>query len=904
MIPLRIQLKNFLSYGSELQTIDFEPYHLICLSGKNGHGKSALLDAITWAVWGQARKEGGNAKADQGLLRLGQKQMIVIYDFIFNDHLYRIRREFAITHGKPYACLEFGILNRETDTITPLTDKTIRATQEKINQMIGLEYEAFSNSAFLRQGHANEFSKKSPKERKTILAQIIGLERYELLKKAALEKSRTIQQKKAEYESLSQRLNQELERNDELKKNMSDLNAKFKKYLDQEKQLKNDQTALESEKNKLAQDAQLFAVIDQQLKHSTQELKKQDDFFHTTMATWRSTHKKLCTVGDGNALQKAKKETTQLIDSYQKTVNESLQIKKELLQTQEQLQKIDAQMTATYTQELNDKKASLNLAQIGTQAIEEKLVHLKQEHEALTQEESIITQKITAQQNSIKNSITEEILVSKEQQFEKLRSYYHKWVARANMLTSKKSDINQKQTLCGDEQSPSCPLCEQNLSASRKRFLQTKFNNESAMLTHQLNRLVKNLRSLKEQLVNDHATLQKDRLTIKNNALSSATIKEFKAQQAILIAKKKQLEDAQRIRDKELKEKQQLITQLQKGIDELRPLELIKKEHKEYIASSQHIELLTKKMQASHIDEKVYIQATKKLDTIEQQLATLDTFRTQKAEQDHRKQLLFIAAKQIKELSQACAIQEKKLAPIQALHEAQEKLAQKNKELDKQFEALNITKTNLLQEKGRLEALMAKLEQFEKEQKSLQETIKELTLEIDQFQIIATALGKDGIQALLIEDTIPEIEQEANALLAKLTDNQAQIFIESLRDLKKGGAKETLDIKISDAAGIRSYEMFSGGEAFRIDFALRVAISKLLARRAGTSLQTLIIDEGFGSQDEEGLQHIMDAIYKIQDDFSKVIIVSHLPAMKNQFPVHFVVEKGAQGSVINIVEQG
>jgi len=98
--------------------------------------------------------------------------------------------------------------------------------------------------------------------------------------------------------------------------------------------------------------------------------------------------------------------------------------------------------------------------------------------------------------------------------------------------------------------------------------------------------------------------------------------------------------------------------------------------------------------------------------------------------------------------------------------------------------------------------------------------------------------------------------------------------------------------------------MFSGGEAFRIDFALRIAISKLLAQRAGTSLQTLVIDEGFGSQDEEGLGQIMDAIYKIQDDFLKVIIVSHLTSMKDQFPVHFVVEKGAEGSFVNVVELG
>ena len=79
--------------------------------------------------------------------------------------------------------------------------------------------------------------------------------------------------------------------------------------------------------------------------------------------------------------------------------------------------------------------------------------------------------------------------------------------------------------------------------------------------------------------------------------------------------------------------------------------------------------------------------------------------------------------------------------------------------------------------------------------------------------------------------------------------------------------------------------------------------STLIARRAGTSLQTLIIDEGFGSQDEEGLHLVMDALHRIQDDFAKIIIVSHLNAMKNQFPVHFLVHKMAHGSIVNIIEQ-
>jgi len=115
MIPQKLQIKNFLSYGPVLQTIDFSTYSLICLSGKNGHGKSALLDAMTWAIWGQARKVAGSAKADQGLLRLGQTQMLVVFDFIFGGKAYRIRREYMETYGKPITVLEFGMIDVESD---------------------------------------------------------------------------------------------------------------------------------------------------------------------------------------------------------------------------------------------------------------------------------------------------------------------------------------------------------------------------------------------------------------------------------------------------------------------------------------------------------------------------------------------------------------------------------------------------------------------------------------------------------------------------------------------------------------------------------------------------------------------------------------------------------------------
>lgn len=205
MIPQKLQIKNFLSYGPNLQTIDFTNYSLICLSGKNGHGKSALLDAMTWAVWGQARKIGGATKADQGLLRLGQTQMLVVFDFLFGGKTYRIRREYMETYGKPITVLEFGMIDPNTDTFIPLTDKTIRTTQEKIENVLRLDFDSFSNSAFLRQGSSNEFSKKSPKDRKQILATILGLDQYEVIRKLALEKTKDAQSKKTVLTALQEK---------------------------------------------------------------------------------------------------------------------------------------------------------------------------------------------------------------------------------------------------------------------------------------------------------------------------------------------------------------------------------------------------------------------------------------------------------------------------------------------------------------------------------------------------------------------------------------------------------------------------------------------------------------------------------------------------------------------------
>jgi exonuclease SbcC len=186
--------------------------------------------------------------------------------------------------------------------------------------------------------------------------------------------------------------------------------------------------------------------------------------------------------------------------------------------------------------------------------------------------------------------------------------------------------------------------------------------------------------------------------------------------------------------------------------------------------------------------------------------------------------------------------------------------------------------------------------QFAQEREALQKRIV-------QHKTLEKAFGKDGVPALLIEQALPQIEEKANELLDRLSDGQMSIrFVTQTeyKDKKREDLRETLDIQISDSAGIRAYEMYSGGEAFRVNFAVRLALSEILAQRKGARLRTLVIDEGFGSQDTLGRQRLVEAINLVRNDFAKILVITHLDELKDAFPTRIEVEKTDRGSMVTV----
>ncbi|MBZ0258943.1 SMC family ATPase, partial [bacterium] len=215
MIPRTLALRNFLSYGEEVEPLDFTSFSMACLTGRNGHGKSALLDAMTWALWGEARKAGYSRTPDGDLLRLNADEMSVEYTFELNERIFQVYREHR--RNKRTGRLEFRVREKNEDAFTLLTGSSKRETQARIIETLRLDYRTFVNSSFLQQGKADAFTRQSPQERKEILGNILGLTYYDrLLDETKQRLSQAKAQLKALEESVSS-IDEELANEDEVK---------------------------------------------------------------------------------------------------------------------------------------------------------------------------------------------------------------------------------------------------------------------------------------------------------------------------------------------------------------------------------------------------------------------------------------------------------------------------------------------------------------------------------------------------------------------------------------------------------------------------------------------------------------------------------------------------------------
>ena len=858
MIPIKLKVQGFLSYRAPV-TLDFTGFNLACISGHNGAGKSALLDAVTWALFGQARRRDESLINNHPSVDAAE----VTLDFDYEGNRYRVQR--TNPRGKT-SSVEFFILSQvpgEEGRWKPLTERTIRETDQKIENILRMDYETFTNASFFLQGKADQFATARPSERKTILGKILGLEIWETYREKAGEQRR---QKEKEVRGLDGRLHEvqsELDEGPQREAHLRELESKLDELAGQREerasfldQVKRYHTALAEQRKMLATLKSHLETTDRSRARLTETLgerRKEKTAYAKILAEADAIKK---AYQDWQAAREALDAMEEVAEEFRK--HESLRHEPLRL-----IEVAEAQLVQE-KQNLEDKKAQVETSLAQTEALQDELVALNEKIMGLEE----------------KLALRDQLEVDLQQ----LQADQAEAKAENPRLKSEMDTLRTRLDQLEAADEPQCPVCGQPLSEAdrealianyykegekrRDRYLANKdllSNFESSL--RQLGAKMADLKSIDGALRTAHQAV--DRV---ENKLTS--IKE--EQQAWEENSAPHLKEINKI----LEEKSfasEARGQLHKIEKELEELGYDVEAHKQLRLIEQTGAEAGDNLRALEQAQAALGPIEREISGLEEQLADLTTT-----------------------LSDQQAAHDEEAARIAALEAEMPDMKLAEDELHK----IKETENRLRMDVGAARQKVAVLETLEKRKAGLLEARESLTQGIADLGQLERAFGKDGIPALLIEQALPEIEETTNSLLSRLSNGRMSFNFMTQReykDTKREDLKETLDIVIRDSVGERDYEMFSGGEAFRVNFSIRLALSKVLARRAGARLQTLVIDEGFGSQDAQGRQRLVEAINLVRDDFEKILVITHLEELKDVFPTRIEVEKTAQGSQVQVI---
>ena len=858
MIPLRLTVKNFMCYRDDVPTLDLEGVHVACLCGDNGHGKTALLDAITWALWGQAR-----ARTQDELVHQGQKDMSVELEFEARGQRYRVSRRHSRSARSRQGATIMELQVASDNGARPITGNTVRETEARIREILHMDYDTFINTAFLRQGDADRFTTSRPAERKATLAEVLDLSYYQTLEERAKARSRAIQDQMRDIESAIALRRQEIARRPEHEAQLSSVTATLDRIAPEAEaqrvnleKLRRAVDSLQAKRHQLDELARRLADSQRDVSHLETQVRNHQarvSDYESVLPREAEIRERFARLDESRA---ELERLDQALARNSKMDKERARLDREVAVQKERLTGQAAQLRKSIAQDLEPKANRLP-------EIEEGLRAMAQEQAKLGDIENTISQQREQAQE----------VAARTRDLELANKRLHQEMEE----TRKKFDLLEQD----DSQ---CPLCKQPLGAEGQDHLRREYealglesksqHQQNASEIKTLNRTHKDLTA---GLTKQEAELSqgRQRTHSKITHLERDRTESQEAQEAL-----------QRV----VTELDQAVGRLKSeafGLDERRRLSELDAEISAlgYDADGHQSTREQTRALAG------YDELHRKLqEAVERLPIEREAFETARQMLDRRRQ-------EIRDAEERKVTLEAELEGLPSLEKELADAQGRNKELEAQMQEARVQKGVLEKQLETYDALEQELKEQERERRGLAE-------EKSVYDELAVAFGKNGIQALIIETAIPQLEADANELLGRLTDNRMFLRLqlqEGRRDSRTGQPSEELDIKIADEVGTRSYETFSGGEAFRIDFALRIALSKLLARRSGAPLPILFIDEGFGSQDSAGQERLTQSIQSIQDDFQKIIVITHIDQIKEAFPVRIEVTKTGAGSTFQVV---
>jgi exonuclease SbcC len=846
VIPNKLSLLNFMCYRQA--ALDLSGIHVACLSGENGAGKSALLDALTWALWGKAR-----TRRDDELIHLGHDEMEVDLTFQLGRDLLRVlRRRQAGKRGR--TILEFQI--QDGEHWRSLSESTIRDTQAKIERVLRLDYDTFVNSAFLRQGRADEFTVKTPAERKRVLGDILGLEAWAVYEERAKERLRGIQEQKRTLDLRLDEIAAELLRRPEYEAQL---------------QIAREEVVALGDVLREAQEAwQRMEALRTELRHLRAQLVELDA---------RAAQARL----ELEALQRERQERETQLAWHQGLLAEADEIEARFAafcQAQEQERALGQKLTALG--ELNERRNE----------VERQLADAR--HALETQREVAARQVADVQGRLAAPELLQELegvrarithLTQLQQSLDAARTDMVQISEERAALTAQNDTLRREMTSLSEriarleEAEADCPLCGRPLSEEDRLRLVEELREEGARKGDAFRTNRERLASVVTQVAGLEAQISETEAHLHDLA-------GLEAQAATLAERVRAGDETAQVLAGAGAELERLEAELEAEAyaPELREdLDAVLRQAAELGYDPEAHQAARRAVMdgQSSAEQKARLDVARS--GVEQEQAALARLEEavvrwqerETADRERRAELQGVAVELEGRLVDAPGVEEELARVRVAEAEARQRL-------------------------GAAEQRLAACDALVQQQESRSREREELARLASVYEELRTAFGVQGVPAMIIEAVVPEIESEANRLLNRMTDGRMHVRLETQRETLAGEVRETLDIRIMDELGERPYENYSGGEQFRVNFALRIALSRLLARRSGAQLQTLIVDEGFGSQDARGRERLVEAIHAIQDEFARVLVITHIEELQDAFPVRIQVTKGPEGSAVEV----
>jgi len=851
VIPINLRISGFLSYNQMVE-INFEPFELACITGSNGAGKSSLLDALTWVLFGEARRR------DDSIINHQANAAEVRLEFIYESSRYVIQRSKARDKS---TVLEFSIQNEE-GRWKPLTEPTLRGTEEMIRQTLRLDYETFINTSFFLQGKADMFAQQRPGDRKRILASILGLDVWETYKEEATRRRRNSELDSANVEGLITEIESELQEESARKSRLAQVESEYgnvKKLLEAKKLLLDQQR-----------------LIQDRIKNEQRALEKQ-------AAELTSRRNEL------NGMKERLAQRQGECSEYKAQLDRETEIRAEYERWQQAkvaLEKWEA-LAANFHQ--FEQQRSGPLVKIESEKNRlllefNNLTNIKRKADELTSSLPELTTQLEQFRNEV-NLLTKRLEMRSvlEEELRNLQGDRAHASAENTQLKQLMTELKDRIGQLDQTKGALCPLCGKPLTPDEREKLIAELNQNGK----EMGNTYRNNQLLVEKSDREYREKETQLLSLQR------TDAELKLQQRLFDGKQSEIGGIQ----KELGEWQE------KGVPQLELLQ--RKVTAEDFAQQDRsalagIDEQLKQLGYDAAEHEARRQSELSTRGSQEQVVVLEKARS----------ALQPLEREIEELKQSIQKADQSLAQLDEEHiAALTKLGEDTHELpdlkvlETEYYEVQEQSNQLLRAVGYARNQVDVLDR-QREQLALRKNEHdEIKLQIANLRTLERAFGKDGIPALLIEQALPEIEIHTNEILDRLSSGEMSVTFETQRqfkDKKRDDHKETLDIIIQDAAGKREYELFSGGEAFRINFAIRLALSRVLSHRAGARLQTLVIDEGFGSQDADGRQRLVEAINLVMPEFAKIMVITHLEELKDAFPARIEVTKLPKGSQVEV----